>query len=416
MKRITSLLLIAIFFQFGYGWSVESIVGPSFDRLIASQHGELQQKLETLLPESAGYVITGPLSPDFAYDPQLLPLYEAVRVICPDLQSCDKAVAALRTAADLKLISTYPDTAGLGDAATGWRGWRAEIGWQGDTSWLCVNTINQTRLLIWMEAAREQGWVTYEIESRRQYAAAVSQYLAAIDSGRVEAIPPRALEYRLDSDFDIYAPIPDAVISGYQKYNDYLNQFRAINTEFANGIVAFIPSEKTLEQIIANAPREAFANKEGIRLQQECREFAARGKDLRLLQNLTAAGFDTLRTGEYFFAVSAAGRIRFGREFPPAETAPPEAAAANAPHTDQALLFPGEAVLTAGTFYIDDRQPSKLIKVTTGSECYFYSNIQSSIYEDVAMRSDYYLLTLGHFFAALTELGIPYHDVLISKF
>lgn len=418
MKRtLLALLMLLTLQQLCYAWSVKSIVGPSFNRLVEGQQVDLQRKLETLLPESEGYLITGPLDPDFAYDAQLLPLYEAVRVVCPDLQSYDAAVAALNSLDGLTYTAVYTDTMGLGDGGAGWRGWRAEVDWEGEPVSLLVNTINQTRFLIWMEQVRDQGWVTYERESRTQFARAVAAYFAAIDSGRVDAIPPSAAEFQLDFDHDIYAPVPDYVISGYQNYKDYLNQFRGINTDFAHGVVAFIPTARTMTRLVTDAPLEAFANKEQARIQEEYREFFERGGDLHSLQTLTSAGFDTLKSGEYFFAVSPSGKIRFGHELLREEVERIEAETGReAPRANHAFLFPGEAVLTAGAFFIDETQPEKLVAVSAGSGHYFYSNIQQSIYEDVSMRSDYYLLTLGHFFAALDSLGIAHSNVLIRKF
>ena len=74
-----------------------------------------------------------------------------------------------------------------------------------------------------------------------------------------------------------------------------------------------------------------------------------------------------------------------------------------------------EAVLSAGAFFIDDVTEPKLVKVNAQSGHYFYSNIQETIREDIAKRSDYYLLTLDHFFKALDRIGIVYDDILISK-
>ena len=157
--------------------------------------------------------------------------------------------------------------------------------------------------------------------------------------------------------------------------------------------------------------------KEAARLQEEYQEFFERGGDIRVMQTLTKEGFDTLRTGEYFFAVGLSGKIRFGRELLRKEVKRIEQETGRkVPRANHAFLFPGEPVLTAGAFFIDERAPTKLIKVNAQSGHYFYSNVTETIREDIAERSDHYLLTLGHLFRSLDSLGIPYDGILISKF
>ncbi len=416
MQKLLITLLLLLAGQTAWAWSLEAIVDPAFERLRQGQQVELQKTLESIFTESEGYQITGPLDPDFNLDSTLLPLYRAVRIICPDLESYETAKNRLEQA-PLAVDSIFLDAEGLSAAATGWRGHRAWINWQGESLPVCINSIGQTRFLIWMKEAREQGWVAYDVNQRHSYAEAVANYLAATDSGRVEAVPPPAADYGLAADLDLYAPIPPYVIEGYQNYKDYLAKYRALQIDFAHGIIAFVPDEELLARLIAEAPREAFPNKEIARLQDEYREFAERGGDLRVMQTLTAVGFDTLKTGEYFFAVSPSGKIRFGRELLREEVERVETETGHkAPRANHALLFPGEALLTAGAFFIDLDAESKLTEITAGSGHYFYSNIQETIYDDVARRSNYYVLSLGHFLTALAELGIDHDEILIRKF
>ena len=86
------------------------------------------------------------------------------------------------------------------------------------------------------------------------------------------------------------------------------------------------------------------------------------------------------------------------------------------PRANHAFLFPGEAILTAGAFFVDVENDSPVLtRVNAQSGHYFYSNVSSSIQNDIAVRSDEYLLTLGHFFIALESLGIPYDAIRVSK-
>ena len=152
-------------------------------------------------------------------------------------------------------------------------------------------------------------------------------------------------------------------------------------------------------------------------IQSEYRKFFERGGDMRVMETLTEVGFDTLRSGEYFFAVSLDGTIRFGRELLRSEVERlEEETGRKVPRANHAFLFPGEPILTAGAFFIERDVSPRIVKVTAQSGHYFYSNVSPSIREDIAERSDHYLITLGHFFKALNDLGINYSNVLVSKF
>ena len=85
------------------------------------------------------------------------------------------------------------------------------------------------------------------------------------------------------------------------------------------------------------------------------------------------------------------------------------------PRANHAFLFPGEAILTAGAFFVDNDGEAKIVAVNAQSGHYFYSNVTPSVREDIAVRSNQYLLTLGHFFRSLDRAGIPSDRVLISK-
>jgi hypothetical protein len=152
-------------------------------------------------------------------------------------------------------------------------------------------------------------------------------------------------------------------------------------------------------------------------LTREYRQFFERGGDVRVMQTLTAEGFDTLAPGEYFFAVNVAGKVRLGRELLRAEVRRiEEETGRKVPRANHAFLFPGEPLLTAGAFFVehDDGKPY-ITEVNAQSGHYFYSNVSATIREDISERSDHYLLTLGHFFCSLEQLGIPHQDLLIRK-
>jgi hypothetical protein len=232
----------------------------------------------------------------------------------------------------------------------------------------------------------------------------------------MESTPPVATDFGLQEAVDLYAKPPDYVISGYDNYVNYLTSHSSLTTDFATGILAFIPSDSTLEVIKSAVPREAFPNKEAPMFANECRKYFERGGNLKELKTLSVASFQELEEGEYFFGVGLDGSIRFARELLRAEVHRIEKSTGQKlPRSNHAFLFPGEPLLTAGAFFIERDSVSHLTEVNAQSGHYFYSNISQSIREDISQKSDYYLKSLGHFFSALDRIGIPYSKVLISK-
>jgi hypothetical protein len=238
-----------------------------------------------------------------------------------------------------------------------------------------------------------------------------------VDLGHVEAEAPSASSFNLPDTFDFYRPPPDYVIQGYANYKAFLHSHAEVRTTFAQGILAFVPTDSILAYLKDDAPAEAHPNKEAAALQHEYRKYFMRGGDGRELRTLDPDAFADLTPGEYFFAVSASGQLRFGRELLREEVARIEAETGHkAPRANHAFLFPGEPLLSAGAFFVALDPEPRITTVTAGSGHYFYSNIQPTIREDIANRSDHYLLTLGHFLRALDRIGVAYDEVLIRKF
>ena len=63
-----ALLFFHLLFALTAGGQTDPITGSEFDRLIEAQHLDIQNKLETLFPESEGFQVTGPLDPLFDTD------------------------------------------------------------------------------------------------------------------------------------------------------------------------------------------------------------------------------------------------------------------------------------------------------------------------------------------------------------
>ncbi len=393
----------------------DPIEGLAFDKFVESQNSELQAALRAAFTEENGFIVTGALDPNVS-DSGILEYYSSVRVICPNLESLNGTLDVLNSQEELKIKKTsafveFPDSLLL----LGYRGIMANVSFGDSESSVQLQTLNQLRFLIWMRSSFSIIDSTVDIISLHNYAYAVSDYLHEIDNGNLSASEPKTVDFELPITFDIYAPAPPYVIEGYQNYKDYLFSHASVTTDFAVNVLGFVPTKETFSSLRNQAAYMAYPNKEAPLLQDELRKFTQRGGQLSSMRSLTKEIFDTLQPGEYFFGVGLNGNIRFGRELTREEVAKIEETGKKPARANHAFLFLGEPLLTAGAFYIGCNEEAKLIKVSTQSGHYFYSNITSTIKEDIAERSDSYFLSIGHFFSSLDYLGIVYSDVVVTK-
>lgn len=395
----------------------DPITGIDFDRLLEAQQNDLQRELRLVFPERDGYFVTGPLDPLSDSATEWNELFHSLRIICSNWPAFESAAKKLAIT-DQFDIQRYQRFVQQADTTNkyGYRGFLATILWNGQLVTVQVNTIHQTRWLIWAKANLGDNVDESEMASRSEYSIMISDYFHALDQGNPNASPPGAVDFGLGESVDLFAPPPEYVIEGYDNYMDYLHSYSSITADFARGIVAFVPSDSLLNEMKEHAPLSAFPNKEAPMLQHEYRKFFKRGGDATTLETLTRERFDRLESGEYFFAVGINRTIRFGRELSRKEvTRIEEETGRKAARANHAFLFPGEPILTAGAFFVSNDSVPRLVEVNAQSGHYFYSNISSTIRDDIAIRSDRYLLTLGHFFLALDSLGIPHDGVLIRK-
>lgn len=394
------------------------ITGDQYDSLMAAGDVEFQRYLETLFLESDGYLICGPMDPLFPGRGTARELYQSVRIICPDLNVWEKTLDSLKKTEGLTIgkIESYLHQPRQ-DYPLGYRGAILQVSRQNQNHLLQVNTVGQTRWLLWARDILAGDDRTIAPAPLNAYSLFVADHLYAVDRRWDELERKKAADYGVLDTFDLYREPPDYVISGYHNYKNFIARHAGISTDFASGIVAFIPNDSLLTAIKAGAPEAVYRNKEEPMLQHEYLEFFDRGGDVRVMKTLTKAVFDSLAEGEYFFAVGPSGKIRFGRELLREEVAEIELATGNkVPRANHAFLFHGSPVMTAGAFFIERDSIAHLAEVSAQSGHYFYSNVSPSIREDISVRSNEYLLTLGHFFNALDRLKIPYKNILIRKF
>jgi len=414
-KQVTILILLLLLISSSLlADRNDPITGARFDSLIAIQNVEVQKELEKLFPEAEGYFVTGPLNAsDF---------FNEIRIICSDIESFQQIrYIAIQNFNKIRIIGRSCPSKQIMKVQFHYKSDNSSKGYFEDHNAekhisLRLQTIQNTRYQLWINNIDHKDLNNLPKDSIFLYPDAIWEYLYNLDTGSIYIEPPKASDYNLPEEFDLYAPSPDYVIQGYQNYKDFLYSHAEISTEFVSGVTSFVPTDEILQSMKDNAPKAAFPNKEWPKFQEEYKKFFERGGDIRVMKTLTAEGFDTLQTGEYFFAVGLSGKVRFGRELLREEVDRIEKETGKkVPRANHAFLFPGEPILTAGAFYIDNRMENKLVKVNAQSGHYFYSNVSKTIREDIAERSDYYLSTLGHFFKALDRLGISYENILISK-
>ncbi len=389
------------------------VTGERLEFWVNHQQPEMQAKLMELFPESEGYFISGPLN-----DPALVDSPASLRVVSASIGNLANIIKGVR--ADSVVKEDFD-----GDHDGTWERPLVDRLSSGRVVTFTLRLKDQARIFVRFSSPQQERFAIWLAEQATPltsdlewYARAVSDHLLKVEKGLADATEPKASDFDIPDSLDFYAEPPDYVIEGYDNYLSFLDSYAYINTSIVGGVTEFVLSDSLLAALRAATPHEAYPNKEWPMLQREYRKFFERGGDPGVMQTLTRSGFDTLKTGEYFFAVGLTGRVRFGRELLRAEVERIEAETGHkVPRANHAFLFPGELILTAGAFFIEDGETGPhLAKVTAQSGHYFYSNVSETVREDIAIRSNRYLLTLGHFFVSLDSLEIPYEGVLISKF
>ena len=433
MKKLMVLTAVALAFVIAAPASAgdkDPVTGPEYERLLAAQDTTLQHELEELFPEILGYTVTGPLRPDLDTDSGTDELFGLHRVLCVTPEAQERALLLIERADAMKIPKSHEPLTAYGGG--GLSGSLVECPVDGRDVRLLVLTHQANRWLMWRGRVSLPGNPDHGSDSFAGYSGALAAYLDSVDaaipspvpgtssvmrvwSEKDQGVPPNPGAYGLPAEAGFLPPRPEYVIQGYQNYKDYLHEYEDIETWFADGIIAFVPTDSLLEILKQDAPPAAWPNKESQLLQYEFVKYFSRGGHLYEIKTLTSVILSTLEPGEYFYAVGLNGRIRFGFETPREEVERIERETGRkVPRANHSFLFPGEPVLTAGAFFVEAGEAA-IVEVNTHSGHYFYSNVTPTIREDISRRSDEYLLTIGHFFVALDREGISYGGILVSK-
>jgi hypothetical protein len=398
----------------------DASVDHAFTAYVEAQDVECLNRLRALFPEGFGFVVAGPMDPAFRFDTEIDSLFHIPRVLCATADECVSAAVRLEGHGELEPASTGVRWM-RSERNRGVCGFVVTLRAGRTKKSVLVLSYQQNRWLIWLKRVSTLSTEHISHYALQQYSDSVIGYLSSLDGtgGRSGGgDPPKATAAGLPEDFDLFSPRPRYVIEGYENYKNYLYRHADIETFFADGILAFVPTDSLLGVLKEDAPAAAWPNREAPLIQYEFRTFFERGGDVGSMKTLSAGVLETLEPGEYLFAVGLNGRIRFAREIPREEVDRIESSTGRkVPRTNHAFLFPGEPVLTAGAFFVDytGTRGKRIVKVNAHSGHYFYSNVSRSIRKDISVRSDSYLLTVGHFFRALDREGIEYDGILVSK-
>jgi len=261
MTRIRGLvvgLLLAAWPASAAHAQISPIQGEDYEHWHAAQDVELQRFLMQRTPEDAGFFVTGPLHP--VATAEAGDMTAVVRIVCPDLESLHALAAAL---------DSEPSVSSRLESDVAWL--NVSVGEREAAAMLL--TVARLRWLIWHSEILESR-AEHRDESARKaqaaYATAVAGYLNSTSLDEPSDAPVAA-DYGVDPSLDFYAPPPDYVIQGYANYKGFLREHADISTDFAHGILAFIPTDSLLGAFRANAPQMAFPNKEQAALQQQRR-------------------------------------------------------------------------------------------------------------------------------------------------
>lgn len=379
----------------------------------------LMQSLLDVFHEERGWFVDGPLGSEPDLPEKARVVFEHPRVIVPNLDALQIALGKLFAASGqiaIKKINRHDEKPGL-DGLPGFRGIWCET--EDDSlAGFSILTPNQDRFLIW---AKDHYYPAFAVDSierkiRDWYARSVSEYLASVDYKVPDNPVPNATERRLPGWMELYPTPPPMDKSSAEKLNDLMAANAEIKIWGWGGLTAFIPSESAIERFISAATDTLYPDKNAILFQDEFRRFLDAGGRPDQVIALTRGVFDTLSSGMYSFAVDAYGRVRIAQRAS-AQMRYASDPGAPAPSVGHDMLFPGSGVLTAGIMEIARDGGQTAIKmISTRSGSYFYSAISPTVREDVIRNAETYLLSLGHLFASLRSMQIPFDGVLIRKF
>lgn len=362
------------------------------------------------LPTDSGFFVLGPIDPA-ADRPDTTRLVEStLRILAPDPRSSRRIIRRLRLpTGGVALEEIAPADTLPHELPPGYPGRFLDGRLVGAPVYVQVMTVQEHRWMLWARRAQLIGVTVRVGGPLAGYSKAVTRYLAAIDSGKLDPQAPVATRFGLDPSFDLYADPPPPVIRGSDGYLRLLDRNRAFRLDGAvAGVSGFIPGPRLAERLKGGAEGVLFYNKEGeVALQHRYREFRGAAGRWSGKPVLSQATLRRLWPGRYIYIVDRYGFMRVAA-----------AGAMSDGGLSAALLNHGDPARVAGTLILA-RGPTGELEVREldiNSGAYFFSNLSLTIYADVEERSDRYMRAVGHALRALDDARIPRKNILLRKF
>ncbi len=364
------------------------------------------------LPTDSGFWVLGPLDLDADLVDTLNLVRTSMRILAPDPRGSESVTRRLwLPTGGVAFEELQPSDTLAHELPPGYPGRFLKGKLAGEQVFVQVLTVQEHRWLLWAERVQVAGITRGFGGPVARYSAAVTRYLAAVDSGRSSSRAPRAADYGLESLYDLYAPPPDPVIRDPEGFTQLLEDHRMFALdESVRNVYGLMPGPPLVTRLEALADSVLFLNKDGeVALQHHYRDFRRSGRRWSGYPILTADRLGSLGPGRYIYAVDRYGVIRLS----PATATQPTGAEMTA-----ALLCHGEPVRAAGEMVLaaEPGGPLRVAEVNIHSEEYFFSNRSLTLYDDVAERSDRYVIALAHVLRELERARLPVDGVLIRKY
>lgn len=372
----------------------------------------LMKTLLGIFPEGKGWFVEGPLGATPETPKDIVPFYTQPRVIVPSVDDVEAAAGRLFAAGSLlpiRRVTRFDEKPGA-KGLPGFRGIWCETESKDDLGFLIL-TPNQNRFLLWARQGYFPALTSEGIEPkvRDWYARSVADHLVSLDFRVPDNLPPRATERSLPDWMELYPALPPAAVSDDAKLIEFLMMHRELHMGQCQGVTGFIPTGQTIAQWIDAAPETLYTTPAAATLQSMFKTLSDAGQSRAVINPLTRVGFDSLHVGAYLYAIDRYGRVRITRGNP--------ASLVDKPALSHALVFPGEPVLAAGWMTIGALDTNRVVTmVSPYSEDFACSRYSPTFRDDVTMGIDRFSVTMGHLFASLRAIGIPYDEVLIQKY
>lgn len=427
---VPGLIALALVWSLVLPETAESqLAGTKPDKLDDSEVSHVIGSLEKIFPESMGFRVHAPLSPESGSFGDTERLVKAFRVIVPKDITVVEAARRLTTGDSpfARFLEMEHDTGFLPVMPVGYAGVpvTAKLGKKLiDIQFL---TVSMDRWLIWARTCYFPVWKSDRDTPIQEYAAEVSQYLRGTDFGSED-----------DAELDpsaVGAPEKADLFGGYEskrhqpaKYEELVAANKEMDLEIATGVTSFTAGESAVKWMIDKRGDDSYTDPRQAQLQKIFFDFIAEDRDFQELRTLTPNVIEKLNPGRYFYAVDKYGRVRFG----PMYLTPQEGKAGlwrERLKSYECLLFPGQEIVATGEFEISTGEEPLEASLTGGyapkrrmssvnafSSYYYYRPSDKNLERRIEGESDSYVRNIGHLFERLEDMGIEIREVKVSKF